>query len=103
MKGGENVGVAMIRDLAHVVKREKAEIGLFLTLAEPSGPMKKEATKEGFYESPGAASFPRIQILTIEGLLERREQARYPDLAMGGHTFKKAKRDEGRGDQKKLF
>jgi adenine specific DNA methylase Mod len=103
VKGGENVGVAMIRDLAHVVKREKAEIGLFVTLAEPSDPMKKEATKEGFYTSPQVANFPRLQILTIEGLLEGREQARYPDLARGGHTFKKAQLDEGRADQKTLF
>ena len=103
VKGGENISVSMVRDLAHVVKREKAEIGLFVTLSEPTDPMKKEATKEGFYESPVAASFPRIQILTIEGLLEKKEQARYPDLARGGHTFKKAKIEEKRTDQKKLF
>ena len=35
VKGGVNVGVAMIRDLAHVVKREKAAIGLFITLEKP--------------------------------------------------------------------
>ena len=103
VKGGENVGVAMIRDFAHVVKREKAEIGLFVTLAEPSEPMKKEATKEGFYASPQGANFPRLQILTIERLLEGKEQARYPDLARGGHTFKKAQLDEGHTDQKTLF
>lgn len=97
VKGGDNVNVAMVRDLAHVVTREKAEIGLFVTLASPSKPMEVEAVKEGFYTSPATgAEFPRIQILTIKGLLDGSERARYPDLAQGGHTFKKARRDEGK-------
>jgi len=103
VKGGDNVNVAMVRDLAHVVAREKAEIGLFVTLADPSKPMLIEAVKEGFYRSPINAEFPRIQILTIEALLNGTEQARYPDLARGGHTFKKAKRDQGSAEQKGLF
>jgi hypothetical protein len=51
VKGGENVNVVMIRDLAHVVDREKARIGVFITLIEPTGPMKKEPVKAGFYET----------------------------------------------------
>ena len=104
VKGGENVSVAMVRDLAHVVAREKAEIGLFVTLAEPSKPMTTEAIKEGFYISPATnTEFPRIQILRIAGLLDGTEHARYPDLAQGGHTFKKARIDLGKRDQGKLF
>ena len=104
VKGGDNVSVAMVRDLAHVVAREKAEIGLFVTLAEPSKPMDVEAVKEGFYTSPATgAEFPKIQILTIKGLLEGSERARYPDLAQGGHTFKKARREQGKADQHEMF
>lgn len=104
VKGGDSVSVAMVRDLAHVVAREKAEIGLFVTLAEPSKPMTTEAVKEGFYTSPETgAQFPKIQILTIGGLLVGSEAARYPDLARGGHTFKKAKIDAGAAMQNKLF
>ena len=105
VKGGENVNVAMVRDLAHVVAREKAEIGLFVTLAEPSKPMEVEALKEGFWKSAyTGAEFPRIQILTIKGLLEGIESARYPDPAKGGHTFKKAKLDAGpETEQNRLF
>jgi hypothetical protein len=29
---GENIGVAMIRDFAHVIDREKAALGFFITL-----------------------------------------------------------------------
>ena len=104
VKGGEHVNVAMVRDLAHVVAREKAELGLFVTLAEPSKPMETEAVKEGFYTSPATgAEFPKIQILTIKGLLDGSERARYPDLAQGGHTFKKARREQGKADQGGLF
>jgi hypothetical protein len=48
--------------------REKAKIGVFITLAEPTGPMKTEAIKTGFYESPLHGKFPKVQILTIKDL-----------------------------------
>lgn len=93
VKGGENVSVPMIRDLGHVVDREQAEIGLFVTLAKPTRPMKEEAVKAGYYSSPAGADFPKIQILTIEGLLNGTEQPRYPDLMRGGLMFKKSKKE----------
>jgi adenine specific DNA methylase Mod len=104
VKGGDHVSVAMVRDFAHVVTREKAAIGLFVTLAEPTKPMMTEAVKEGFYTSPDTgAQFQRVQILTIAGLLDGNEASRYPDLSRGGHTFKKAKVEGGSKDQGKLF
>lgn len=104
VKGGEHVSVPMIRELARVVEREKAEIGLFVTLAEPTKPMRTEALAAGFYTSPVRnTEFPRVQILTIKGLLDGTELARYPDLARGGHTFKKALVDAGAAEQDGLF
>lgn len=104
VKGGDNVNVAMVRDLAHVVEREKAEIGLFVTLADATRPMREEAVKTGFYESPvTGAAFPKVQILTIAGLMEGKERAQFPDLSAGGVTFKKAKVEEKVTEQKGLF
>lgn len=103
VKGGENVSVTMIRDLGHVIEREKAEIGLFITLAEPTGPMKTEAIKTGYYDSPIGKSYPKIQILTLEGLLNGTEQALYPNLDRGGLTFKKAKLEKKEKIQENLF
>ena len=104
VKGGDNVSVAMVRDLAHVVEREKAEIGLFVTLTDSTAPMRTEAVKTGYYLSPiTGASFSKIQILTIEGLMEGKERAQYPDLSAGGVTFKKAKVEEKTSGQKGLF
>jgi len=67
VKGGGNVSVAMIRDLAHVVDRENAKIGVFITLAEPTKPMQTEAIKAGFFDTR-FGKYQKIQILTIEQL-----------------------------------
>lgn len=104
VKGGENVGVAQVRDLRGTMEREKAHLGLFVTLAQPSKPMLTEAVSSGFYESPHFGQYPRIQILTVEGLMEGSERPRYPDVARGGELiFKKAKADDPTVTQEKLF
>jgi hypothetical protein len=83
------VNASMVRDLKGVLEREKAEIGLFVTLEEPSGPMQLEATTAGVYHSElSGKDYQRIQILTIRDLLER---GRKPDLRIcsySGHTGK---------------
>jgi hypothetical protein len=58
VKGGENVSVSMIRGLALVVDREKAKMGFFITLAEPTDPMLKEALKEGYFETVVGGELP---------------------------------------------
>ena len=100
VKGGEHVSVTMVKDLIATVQREEAQIGLFVTLANPTEPMKKEAVSAGYYDSQFGA-FPKIQILTIEDLLDEKEGPRYPDMARGGLNFKKAKKEKK--DQPKLF
>lgn len=60
-----------IRDLKGVLEREKAEMGLFITLEKPTREMTTEAVAAGFYQSPQYADpFPRLQIVTIEQLLD---------------------------------
>lgn len=68
VKGGGNINVAMVRDLAHVVDREQAKIGFFITLTEPTKSMQVEAVKAGFYETD-YGKYPKLQIITIEQLL----------------------------------
>ena len=97
VKGGENVGVAAIRDLAHVVEREKAKIGVFITLAEPTAPMKTEAVKTGFYEAL-YGKYPRIQILTIAELFAGKQ----PNIPLvDASAFKRAVK-ESQGQQDKF-
>jgi site-specific DNA-methyltransferase (adenine-specific) len=98
VKGGENVNVAMIRDLAHVVDREKAKIGVFITLAEPTKPMLTEAVKAGFFETP-YTKYQKIQILTIEQLFAGKK----PDIPLiDPSVFKKAAK-ESTAKQETLF
>ncbi len=103
VKGGEHIGASMIRDLKGTVEREKAAIGLFVTLTPPTKPMVTEAASAGHYESPHHGAFPKIQILSIEGLLNGTERARWPDLSAGGQTFKTAKAEGKKGKQTGLF
>jgi hypothetical protein len=103
VKGGEHVTRTMLADLKNSVDREHAHLGFFVTLAEPTEPMNKEAVSAGFYESPIGKSFPKIQILTIEGLLSGRQSPQYPDLSRGGLSFKKPKTERQKGEQPELF
>ena len=92
VKGG-NVTVSQVRDLVGVVDREDATIGVFISLNEPTKPMREEAASAGFYQSNEAVDniYPRIQLLTIEDLLNGR-QVEYPSYAQwrGNVTLKKA-------------
>jgi site-specific DNA-methyltransferase (adenine-specific) len=98
VKGGENVGVPMIRELISVVDREKAKMGILLTLAEPTAPMKKEAVAAGFYKTE-YGEYPKMQILTIAQLFAGQR----PNMPWIDSTvFKKAKR-EMKGTQEKLL
>ncbi len=76
VKGGKNPNVSMIRDLGHVIDREKSDIGVFILLEKPTRPMLEEAAMKGFYHSPLGKDYPRIQILTIEEIL----QGKLPDI-----------------------
>ena len=103
VKGGEHVGSAMIRDLKGVVDREKAIIGLFVTLTDPTRDMLKEAASAGFHEV-GSKQYPKIQILTIKGLLEGKEHPDYFDqhVVKGSGGFKKAKQEVSTRKKKAL-
>ncbi len=101
VKGGESVGLTMVKDLITTVAHSKAEIGLFVTLAEPTQPMLAEAAKAGFYESATGKKYPRLQILTIAGLLDKTQRAEHPDYEPD-LNFKKAK-TEAHGEQTELL
>jgi DNA modification methylase len=96
VKGGENVGVTMVKDLIATCQRQKAEIGLFVTLNPPTRPMMTEAAAAGFYVSPAGKGFPKIQILTIADLLEGKQEPDFPKLGSeDGITFKRAELEHG--------
>jgi site-specific DNA-methyltransferase (adenine-specific) len=101
VKAGENVGVSMIRDLKGVIEREKAGIGVFLTLTEPTKPMITEAASAGLHEEPGFAPVPRLQIVTVEQAMALRERAVHLP-ARREDTFKRAAREDDTSRQTAL-
>ncbi len=65
------VSSPLIRDLKGTVEREKAALGLFITLEEPTGAMRTEAVSAGFYHSGlWQRDYPKIQIRTVGELLD---------------------------------
>lgn len=92
-----HVTVSQVRDLRGVLDREKAEIGVLISIEEPTGPMRKEAASAGFYTSPWG-KHARLQLLTVEDLLTGKGIDRPP--AQTSTTFKKAPKAEGKTAKK---
>ena len=98
VKGGDNVSVAMLRDLKGVLDREKAPIGIFISLVEPTKPMIAEAAAAGIYETE-FGKFPCIQILTVKDLFAGKR----PQIPFGhSEGYKKAAK-ETKHNQGKLI
>ena len=94
----------VIATLKGDMERERAEMGLLVTLEPPTGPMVQEAAAAGFYvpEHFPDRQFPRVQIATIEDLLS----GNGPDVPRLGladaATFRRAprrRRSEGRSQR----
>ena len=98
-----HVNRGMIATLRGDMEREDAAIGVFVTLEEPTEPMRREAIACGFYEPeslPGN-QYPKLQIFTIEQLLEE-AKPKYPQFG-GAATFKRAPRHVEEGQQGGFF
>jgi hypothetical protein len=77
-----------VRDLRGVIDREKAAIGVLLTLDEPTKAMRTEAASAGFYKSPWG-QHSRLQIVTVGDLLGGR-RLDIPPMRQTSLTFKRA-------------
>ncbi len=88
VKGG-HTDVKDMRDLRGVIDREKADIGVLISLLDPTGPMRAEAAGAGFYSSPWGGGFPRLQVITIAELLNGK-RVEMPNAQGMNVTFKRA-------------
>ncbi len=97
-----HVNSAMVRDLKGTLEREKAVIGLFLTLEEPTKEMQLEADTAGIFRSDvWNRDYPKLQVLTIRGLLEGKKPQLPPFVLP---TYQQAQRVErAAGEQQDLF
>jgi len=101
VKGGDNPGVKDIRDLVGVVQREKAPVGVLITLREPTGPMKAEAAKAGSFDCAWG-KYQKIQIVTVKELLEGKN-LKLPPQEAGGGLKQAPKEDTSAKNQKVLL
>jgi adenine specific DNA methylase Mod len=91
VKGGDNVGVAMVKDLGATMAKEKAAMGIFLTLALPTKPMREYAASVGVLHAANGKAYPRLQIVTLAELFQGlRPSIPYVDVSA---AFKKAGKD----------
>ena len=98
VKAGK-VGVGAVRDLRGVIEREQAEIGLLISMNEPTEPMRREAASAGFYRSGSEGvgtwgNHPKLQLLTVAELLDG-NRIDMPPLT-GNLTFRRAPKAERR-------
>ncbi|MBN1830259.1 MAG: restriction endonuclease [Deltaproteobacteria bacterium] len=96
-----HTGVAHVRDLKGVLSREKAAIGVLISMREPTSQMKTEAVASGFYESKTwGKKYPKVQLLTVAELLAGK-QVDMPPIRHVNATFKKAPRAKKEKDEQK--
>ena len=97
------VGAAMIDQLRGAMEAHRAAMGLFVTLEEPTGPMKAGAAAAGYYHSAvSGKDYPRVQILSIRELLEEGRKPQLPLLILP--TYQRAERIRAKAaDQAELF
>lgn len=95
VKGGDNVSPVMVRELSGVLQREDAEMGILITLAEPTKSMLADAAGAGFVGRSAHGRLPRVQVVTVGDLLAGR-MPRLPPLPVPEHgsTARPRKRDK---------
>jgi len=91
-----HVDPQQVRDLKGTIQREKAAMGVFVTLEEPTREMRLEATTGGVYRV-WERDYPRIQILTIRELLEEGRKPTLPPLVLP--SYQQAQRARSRAEQ----
>jgi len=98
-----HTNVAHVRDLKGVLEREKAAIGVLISMQEATSPMKTEAVTAGFYESAlWGRKYPKIQLFKVAELLAGKT-IEMPPIRQVQATFKKApKAAEKQGGQPEL-
>lgn len=87
-----HVSRPLISEIKGTLEREKAQIGILITLETPTREMETEAASAGFYHSEiWNKDYPRIQIMTIENLLNGAE-VKVPPTPDNATAFKKAEK-----------
>jgi site-specific DNA-methyltransferase (adenine-specific) len=97
VKGG-TMNPAMVRDLRGTLERERADIGVLVSMLEPSKEMKLEAARAGHLQiSDADGPIPRLQLVTIEQIFAGRPAIRC--LGRNETQMPRASVPQGKGEQ----
>ncbi len=92
VKGGKSTSLH-IHELKGTVEREKAAMGVLITLNPPTKEMEIEAASAGFYESELFKKvFPKIQILSVKDYFKNNTRAELPMFTGRSLAFKQAQK-----------
>ncbi len=94
VKGGK-LKAPFVRELQGAVARERAPMGILLTMSKPSKQMLRDAASSGVYTC-SSGMYPKVQIITVENILtnarldlppiQRMEESRKRILAVDAAT-----------------
>jgi len=69
VKSGHS-NLSQFRDFCHVIKRDNAAVGFYITLEDPTKQMTSEAKKMGHYDNPlTEQTYEKVKIITVEEIL----------------------------------
>jgi DNA modification methylase len=87
VKGGKRPGPEAVRDLIGTVETQKAQMGILITMAEPSPGVRDAVEHGGTYVWPiNGKVFPRVQVITIRQLLDKKR----PEMPLLDLVYSKA-------------
>lgn len=98
VKAGKSIPANAVRDLRGTIEREESDFGVLISLAEPTRNMLQDADAAGFVTThgyEGERKYPKLQCMTVGGLLEG-QQLDLPPFAFAGgdQTLKSAPKRE---------
>jgi hypothetical protein len=78
VKGGKTIGPHFVRDLIGTVQTQRAEMGVLISMAEPTRGVLDAINHGGTYTLPAnGQTYPKLQIVTVAQLL-RGERPKMP-------------------------
>jgi site-specific DNA-methyltransferase (adenine-specific) len=97
VKGGTHIQSKDIDALLGAMDKHKCQLGVFLTIEDPTKPMMETVAGSGFVEVPGF-KYPRLQILTLKDYFLNKR----PKLPQVNITFKAAAKKGKKSHQEEL-
>ena len=80
VKGGNKFILSQLRDFLHATDREKAALGIYITLDKVTSRMAKAQVRAAGTSKVGAKTYPKVQLWSIAEYFDHREPS-IPPLA----------------------